>query len=742
LFRSRFSLLAAFSLLACFAFATSAQAVHWPFFGGDNGRSGYQPVDEGTTPVKFLYKEDAAPEQFIKTSIVTTTGPPTAAAAAARFAFGTRDGVVQIRRLLDGAPIGPATGTDISSDDDAFGTRGMAPGGNGSSVSFADTSGPTGLGQLFAAHNDDSKAGDANPADIEIAQFDELTGDLVQQIDVQGTDGFTIQSSLLATGPAVDDPATPANETGNRALFFVASNGADQRLFRVAVTNNASSRAAVISATATNTGDIDATPFASPTIVFLRNPNMGNAPMAFVAVGTDQGLETFAAGDLVAGRMVLLDGPGQTPSVPIQPSGLTPNPGAGNTVTSAPFIYVASDRGGATTSTTTVYKITGNTTGLTVVSTSAPLAGDPAPALATDQESEATIDEAKVIVTTGSNLFLLSTDGLNPAGQFDVGSNLAPGSTGFQQTTAAASGDFIYVTNDQAEQLVLRLSDAKRVSAAEFTPDAGATARANTGVGQPSISRGFVQYSGGRGAFVYRNTDDTPPTVNLTAPADGSTVSGTVTLSASAFDARGIEKVAFALGGNDAGTDTTGTGADLAAPGAVFSVDFDTTKLPDGTYRLDAVATDRGGLASPAAPRTIRIDNPDKPGTTTTTPGQNTNTVVVPRRARGRFAASLTPARDRTRPWRFTTRGTLTLPSGLSRSLGCFGVVSVQVKAGTRTISTRLANLRSNCTFSSTVSFNDKRRFSGRASLKFTARFAGNQFVFPITAKSRPGRVR
>ena len=384
---------------------------------------------------------------------------------------------------------------------------------------------------------------------------------------------------------------------------------------------------------------------------------------------------------------------------------------------------------------------------MTVQSTSLPLQGDPAPALTTDQESEAAIDEAKVVVTTGNNLYLLSTDGLNMAGQFDVQSDLAPGSTGFQQTTAAASGDFIYVTNDQAEQLVLRLFDAKRVSAPEFTPEAGATALANTGVGQPSISRGFVQYSGGRGAFVYRNTDDIAPTVNITGPADGSTVSGTVTLSASAFDARGIEKVAFSLGGNDAGTDTTGTGADLATPGAAFSVDFDTTKLPDGTYVLSAVATDRGGLAQAAAPRTIKIDNPDKPvtpGQNTTTPGQNTttNVVIVPKRATGRFTATLTPASDRTRPYRFTTRGTLSPPTGLSRALGCFGVVSVQVKAGTRTISTRRANLRSDCTFSSSVAFSDRSRFRGRTSLKFTARFLGNQFVFPIAAASRSGRVR
>ena len=142
--------------------APLAHGDHWPSFGGDDGRSGFQPVDAGGVPVGFQYRNTAAAEQLIKTSIVTTAGPPTASADGARYAFGTNDGRVLIRRLADGAAIGPAAGTDIG-DDDAFGTRSVVPGANGSSVSFADTSGPGGLGQLLVAHNDDSDFGDASP---------------------------------------------------------------------------------------------------------------------------------------------------------------------------------------------------------------------------------------------------------------------------------------------------------------------------------------------------------------------------------------------------------------------------------------------------------------------------------------------------------------------------------------------------------------------------------------------------
>lgn len=513
----------------------AAEAVHWPFFGGDNGRSGYQPVDEGTTPLTASYVKTAASEQFVKSSIVTTTGSP----ATQRLIFGTRDGFVNLQILGTGAPVGPEEGTDVdegTADLDVFGTRSMTPGANGSSVSFADTSGATGLGQLFVAHNDDDASADA--PDIEIAQFDESSGSRVRDdVDVAGTDGFTIESSLIATGAAMDDPNTPADETGNRNLFFVASDGTDQRLFKVPVTNNAATNAATLGA-ATSTADIDATPLASPTVAFLA---VDGTPTAHVAVGTETGVRTFRVATLAAGPASAdLGGPAQTPSVPVQPSGLTPNPA--DAVKTAPFIYVAAATAGTTT---TVAQLRQNGPALETVGTSAALAGAPAPALATDQESEAPAPEdAKVFVTTGANLYFLTTAGLDLAGQFDRESDLAPGTTGFAQTTAAGSGDFVYVTNDQAQQLVLRLSDAKPVPADEFTQQAGNPAAANTGVGQPSLSRGFVQYSGGNGVFVYRNADDTAPVVALTAPADGATISGpSVTFSAMASDARGIGKV-------------------------------------------------------------------------------------------------------------------------------------------------------------------------------------------------------
>ena len=69
-------------------------------------------------------------------------------------------------------------------------------------MSFVDASSAAGLGQVFAVDNDDDIAPGA--ANIEIAQVAEATGTLVKQVDVAGTDRFTIASSAVATGPGGD----------------------------------------------------------------------------------------------------------------------------------------------------------------------------------------------------------------------------------------------------------------------------------------------------------------------------------------------------------------------------------------------------------------------------------------------------------------------------------------------------------------------------------------------------------
>lgn len=80
-------------------------------------------------------------------------------------------------------------------------------------------------------------------------------------------------------------------------------------------------------------------------------------------------------------------------------------------------------------------------------------------------------------------------------------------------------------------------------------------------------------------------TDD-PPTVTITSPTDGTTVSGTVTITitANASDDVGVAEVEFFVGGVSIGVDTNGDDG--------WSASWDTTTVSDGTHTVSATATD------------------------------------------------------------------------------------------------------------------------------------------------------
>ncbi len=78
--------------------------------------------------------------------------------------------------------------------------------------------------------------------------------------------------------------------------------------------------------------------------------------------------------------------------------------------------------------------------------------------------------------------------------------------------------------------------------------------------------------------------DTTPPTVSVTAPAAGATVSGTATpVSATAADNVGVTSVQFTLDGANLGA------ADTSAP---YSVSWNTTTASNGSHTLRAIARD------------------------------------------------------------------------------------------------------------------------------------------------------
>lgn len=104
------------------------------------------------------------------------------------------------------------------------------------------------------------------------------------------------------------------------------------------------------------------------------------------------------------------------------------------------------------------------------------------------------------------------------------------------------------------------------------------------------------------------------------------------------------------------------------------------------------------------------------------------------------ISLKVTPKRDRTKPFRFTSTGVLRIPSGVPRGKGCRGRVSVQVKAVRKTISTRRARVKSNCRYRTSVTFKSAKRFSSSGVLSFRARYLGTPFL--KKAKSKEIKVR
>ena len=96
--------------------------------------------------------------------------------------------------------------------------------------------------------------------------------------------------------------------------------------------------------------------------------------------------------------------------------------------------------------------------------------------------------------------------------------------------------------------------------------------------------------------------DVTAPTVSITSPANGATVSGTITVTATAADNVGVAGVQFLLDGVALGAE------DTTAP---YSVAWNTTTATAGTHVLSARARDAAGNIGVAANVTVTVNNAD-----------------------------------------------------------------------------------------------------------------------------------
>jgi len=109
------------------------------------------------------------------------------------------------------------------------------------------------------------------------------------------------------------------------------------------------------------------------------------------------------------------------------------------------------------------------------------------------------------------------------------------------------------------------------------------------------------------------STDATPPTVSITSPLSGATVSGTITVSANASDNIGVAGVQFKLDGTNLGSE------DTASP---YSVSWNTTLSSNASHALTATARDQAGNQGTSPSITVTVNNgAPSPGVINVPPG-------------------------------------------------------------------------------------------------------------------------
>lgn len=113
-------------------------------------------------------------------------------------------------------------------------------------------------------------------------------------------------------------------------------------------------------------------------------------------------------------------------------------------------------------------------------------------------------------------------------------------------------------------------------------------------------------------------TTDNPPSVDITAPAQGSAVSGTVAVKATAGDDKGVKQVEFLVDGVRIGLDTQSSDG--------WSASWNTAAAANGQHTITAKATDTAGKTASDA-ITVTVGNADAVPTVQITSPQKGATV-------------------------------------------------------------------------------------------------------------------
>jgi hypothetical protein len=172
----------------------------------------------------------------------------------------------------------------------------------------------------------------------------------------------------------------------------------------------------------------------------------------------------------------------------------------------------------------------------------------------------------------------------------------------------------------------------------------------------------------------------------------------------------------------------------VAGNGNYFSADF--TPTAAGTYRWVVSYSgddDNEAVRSACGAANVVASAPPAVTPPVVVP------VVVPAKpvAPAGLSVRIKPRRDRSLPYVYRISGVLSLPASVTMAKGCLGKVTVQIKNGRKTISTRTVSLRSDCSYASRVRFTQKYRLRTRGGrLKVLVKFLGNPALTARRARS------
>ena len=153
-----------------------------------------------------------------------------------------------------------------------------------------------------------------------------------------------------------------------------------------------------------------------------------------------------------------------------------------------------------------------------------------------------------------------------------------------------------------------------RSTTANFTPSAAnrvATVATGTTYTNTGLAAGTYYYkvvaadgAGNTSAASAQAVGDlAPPTVSVSEPAAGATLSGALTLGATAADTSGVQSVQLRVDGANVGT------PDTTSP---YSAVWDSRAATNGSHTVSAVATDGAGNTATSANVTVTVSNTER----------------------------------------------------------------------------------------------------------------------------------